>query len=207
MIGFVDNSVRQVRPISELSKYIDFSALENTNPIVNPDGSVEETVGYMKQIVREQHKTVQKLADKLYDPKHSRFLHNIFDFVMTYVAYEKDSAFMEQLRFPLRTLKDQKGDCDCTSILIGALLYCKNIPFQFRITKYDNSDKFTHVYVVVPDGASYTVLDTVLKRYNGEKPFSAKQDFLIDPKLTNISMDGLNGMPIQFLERSRTIKH
>ncbi len=197
MIGFVDTSVRQVRPISEISRLIDFSALDSSNPVVNPDGTVEQTVGYMKQIVREQHKTVEKLANKLYDPRLSRFLRNVFDFVMTYVAYEKDSAFMEQLRFPLHTLKDQKGDCDCMSILIGALLYCKNVPFQFRITKYDDSETFTHVYVIVPDGSSgYTVMDTVLKRFNGEKTFTEKKDYYVDSKLTNIS---LNGMPIQFL--------
>lgn len=196
MIGFVDTSVRQVRPISEISKLVDFSVLDNTNPIVNPDGTVEQTVDYMKQIVKDQHKTVEKLTNRLYDQKLSRFLRNVFDFVMMYIAYEKDSAFMEQLRFPLRTLKDQKGDCDCMSILIGAILYNKNVPFQFRITKYDNSDRFTHVYVIVPVDSGYTVMDTVLKRFNGEKPFTDKKDFLVDSKLSTVS---LNGMPIQFL--------
>jgi len=96
---------------------------------------------------------ISKIADKLYDPKLSRFLKNIFNFVMAYVKYETDSAFTEQLRNPLRTLKDQRGDCDCMSILIGSILYNKNISFCFRVAKYDANRDFSHVYVIVPRNA------------------------------------------------------
>jgi hypothetical protein len=71
---------------------------KNTNPVLHPDGTVKQTVEYMKQIVRDHHKDVSKIADKLYDPKLSRFLRNIFDFVMTCVKCETDSTFTEQLR-------------------------------------------------------------------------------------------------------------
>jgi hypothetical protein len=97
---------------------------------------------------------------------------------MTYVKYETDSAFTEQLRTPLRTLKDQKGDCDCMSILIGSILYNKNIPFCFRVSKYDVNRDFSHVYVIVPRGdAGYYVMDTVIKTFDREKPFAGKEDF------------------------------
>ena len=116
----IDTSNRKVRSNAELGKLVNFGALENTNPILHPDGTVAQTVEYMKKIVREHHTDVSKIADKLYDPKLSRFLRNVFNFVMTYVKYETDSAFTEQLRTPLRTLSDQRGDCDCMSILIGS---------------------------------------------------------------------------------------
>jgi hypothetical protein len=146
----IDTSNRRVRPNTELGRLVNFGTLENTNPILHPDGTVAQTVEYMKQIVREHHKDVAKIADKLYDPKLSHFLRNVFDFVMAYVKYKTDSAFTEQLRTPVRTLKDQKGDCDCMSILIGSILYNKNIPFYFRVSKYDVTRDFSHVYVVVP---------------------------------------------------------
>ena len=153
-LGFVDTSNRHVRPISELGKLVNFGTLEDTNPILHPDGTVKQTVEYMKDIVREHHGDVSKIADSLYDAKLSRFLKNIFNFVMTYVKYETDSAFTEQLRTPLRTLKDQRGDCDCMSILIASILYHKNIPFSFRVAKYDANRDFSHVYVIVPRSSS-----------------------------------------------------
>ena len=203
-LGLVDTSNRTVRPISEVSKMLDFSKLQHSDKVIHPDGSVEQTVQYMKDIVRDHYKSVDKLADHLHDPKLSRFLRNIFNFIMAYVKYEKDSAFMEQLRVPLRTLQEQKGDCDCMSILIGSLLYAKNIPFNFRITKYNGRSEFQHVYVVVPNNSKgYTVVDPVIKEFDKEKPFDEKKDFLMDGRLSGLF--GLNGMPIQLLNGHSSI--
>jgi len=201
-LGLIDTSDRKVRPSSELGRLVNFGNLKNTDPIVIKDGDVPATVEYMKTIVREHHTEVSKIADKLYDEKLSRFLKNIFDFVMTYVKYEKDSAFKEQLRTPLRTLSDQRGDCDCMSILIGSILYNKKIPFCFRVTKYSETSDFSHVYVVVPRdrsmntgrNGSYYVVDPVIREFDKEKEFVAFRDFVVDPRL-----NGLDGLPIQML--------
>jgi hypothetical protein len=198
-VGFVDTSNRTVRPVSELGSMVNFGSLENTNPILHPDGTVAQTVAYMQQIVRDHHRDVAKIADKLYDPDLERFLRKVFDLVMTYVKYETDSAFTEQLRTPLRTLKDQKGDCDCMSILIGSILYNKNIPFCFRVSKYDVNRDFSHVYVIVPrpkEGGYYTV-DTVIKVFNKEKPVAGKEDYRMENRLNGLH--GLSGIPIQML--------
>jgi len=198
-LGFVDTSNRKVRPISELGKMVNFGTLERTDPIVNPDGTVPQTVEYMKKIVREHHQEMSKIADSLWDNRLSRFLRNTFDFVMTYVKYEKDSAFMEQLRTPLRTLSDQRGDCDCMSVLIGSILYHKNIPFYFRVAKYDANNDFSHVYVVVPkkDSEGYYVVDPVIKNFDMEKTFVDHKDYLMDSRLSGFN--GLDGLPIQML--------
>lgn len=205
-LGLVDTSDRRVRPISEIDNYFNFGALEFSDPIVNNDGTVAQTVEYMKKIVKEHHKDMSKIADQLYDKKLSRFLRNIFDFVMTYVKYEKDSAFTEQLRTPLRTLSDQRGDCDCMSVLIGSILYNKGIPFYFRVAKYDPNNDFSHVYVVVPRSSSFTadgrsgnyyVVDTVIKSFDVEKPFVENKDYLVGNRLNGFS--GLDGIPIQML--------
>jgi hypothetical protein len=73
----IDTSNRHVRSNTELGKLVNFGTLENTNPILHPDGTVKQTVAYMKKIVRDHHQDVAKIADKLYDPKLSRFLRNI----------------------------------------------------------------------------------------------------------------------------------
>jgi len=205
-LGLIDTSNRRVRPNRDLNRLVNFGSLLKTDPIIINDGDVRATVEEMKKIVREHHGEVAKIADNLYDPRLSRFLKNIFDFVMTYVAYEKDSVFLEQLRTPLRTLNDQRGDCDCMSILIGAILYNKQIPFHFRVTKYDANRDFSHVYVIVPRGSlpvgegrggAYYVVDPVIKAFDKEKPFVGKEDYLVDPRLSGFF--GLNGLPIQML--------
>ena len=197
-LELIDTSNRRVRPISEIGRLVDFGSLQMSDPIVNKDGDVRQTVEYMKTIVKEHHSDVAKIAEQLYDPKLSRFLRNIFDFVMTYVKYEKDSAFKEQLRTPLRTLNDQRGDCDCMSILIGSILFNKKIPFNFRVTKYTEFSDFSHVYVVVPRPdmtEGYYVVDPVIKEFDKEKPFVAKEDYYMDGRLSGF----LDGIPIQML--------
>lgn len=195
----IDTSNRQIQPIAQIAKYFDFTQLQNTDPIINPDADVVETVKQMIKIVEGNYTSVQKIANVLFDKKLNTFLKNIFNFVMTYVQYEKDSMFTEQLRVPLRTLKDQKGDCDCMSILIGSILYAKGVPFKFRITKYNGKSNFQHVYVIVPTvNGSYTVVDPVIGTFDKEKPFDEKKDFLVDSHLTKY-LDNLNGMPLQIL--------
>lgn len=195
----IDTSNRQIQNIAQVAKYFDFSQLQSTDPIINPDADVVETVKQMIKIVEENYTSVQKIANALFDKKLNTFLKNIFNFVMTYVQYEKDSMFTEQLRLPLRTLKDQKGDCDCMSILIGSILYAKNIPFKFRITKYNGKSNFQHVYVIVPTvNGSYTIVDPVIGTFDKEKTFDEKKDFLVDSHLTKY-LNNLSGMPLQIL--------
>jgi hypothetical protein len=183
---------RNIRNSAELSRFVNFGSLQHTDPVIHPDGTVEQTVEYMKDIVKNNYGSVQKIADKLWDAKMSRFLRNVFDFVMNYVQYERDSAFMEQLRLPLRTLSDQKGDCDCMAILIGSLLYAKGVPFKFRIAKYNGRSDYQHVYVVVDrDSGGYTVLDPVIRKFDTEKPFDHKKDFHV---IRVDALSGLNGM-------------
>ena len=193
-LGLVDTSNRAVRPVSELGTLVSFGNLQMTDPVINKDGDVPQTVAAMKKIVKEHHKDVAKVADKLHDKKLSRFLRNVFDFVMTYVRYEKDSAFKEQLRTPLRTLHDQRGDCDCMAILIGAILYNKNVPFNFRVAKYSEFSDFSHVYVTVPRNASfsndgrsgsYIVLDPVIKEFDREKSFVDHKDYHVSARMSD----------------------
>lgn len=178
-LGLVAQSKRKIRSKREYAHLIaPLGNLDRTDPILLSDGYVPETLDFMKQIVREHHTDTKELAKTLKGNSLKETLQNIFDFVFTYIEYELDSRTAEQLRRPLRTLHDQKGDCDCYSILIGSILYNLNIPFTFRVTAYSDPNRFQHVYVIVPkpEGGYYTV-DPVLDRFNEEKAYSNKQDY------------------------------
>jgi transglutaminase-like putative cysteine protease len=131
----------------------------------------------MHRIVSEHSSDTKKLAQKLKAANLRDTLRNIWNFVYTYIQYEPDSKLFEQLRRPLRTLHDQKGDCDCYAILIGSVLTNLNIPYSFRVAEYENRGFFQHVYVVVPNGGGYITVDPVVEKFDYEKPFTKKKDF------------------------------
>lgn len=177
-LGLVSRSERKIRSKAEYQHLIaPLGSLEKTDPVVNPDGDVDETLRLMRQIVENTKSDTTKLAASLKGSSLEQTCRNIFNFVFTYIKYEPDSAFAEQLRRPLRTLHDQKGDCDCYSVLIGSILYNLNIRFIFRVTAYYGRPNFQHVYVIVPTSNGHITIDPVLDNFNEEKPFSKHKDF------------------------------
>ena len=177
-LGLTASGKRTIRSKREYLHLIDsLGALSYSDPIVEPNGSVDTTVALMHRIVAEHHRDTAKLAQKLKAASLRDTLRNIWNFVYTYIQYVPDSKLFEQLRRPLRTLHDQKGDCDCYAILIGSMLTNLGIPYKFRVAEYDNRGFFQHVYVVVPSGGSCITVDPVVDKFDYEKPYTKKKDF------------------------------
>ena len=74
---------------------------------------------------------------------------------------------VEQVRRPLRTLYDQKGDCDCFATLIGSILENLGIKYKFRVAAYQRG--WQHDYVIVPYENGYYTVDPVLDQCFAEK--------------------------------------
>lgn len=178
-LGLVAKSKRVISPKKDYLHLISgIGSLENTNPIITTDGDVDRTLKEMSKIVKKYKGDTAKLAKALKGNTLNQTLKNIFDFVYKYIQYIPDHRYTEQLRRPLRTLHDQKGDCDCYSILIASILENLGIDYRFRVTAYSDPDRFQHVYIIVPtkNGRYYTV-DPVLDNYNEEKDYSNKKDY------------------------------
>jgi hypothetical protein len=178
-LGLTATSLRKIKPKKDYEHLIEpIGSLDRTDPILNQNGTVDDTVNYMIDIVRQYKDDTKTLAKRLKRKTLKETLENIWNFVYTYIKYEPDSTLFEQIRRPLRTLHDQKGDCDCYSVLIGSILENLNIPFKFRITAYYNRPYFQHVYVIVPTGdGNYITVDPVVDAFNYEKPFTNHKDF------------------------------
>ena len=127
----------------------DRSELRKRDLIVNVDASVMDTARLMHTVARKYRGDTARLAAHLRKATLRATLQNIWDFVANHIRYERDSPVREQVRRPLRTLYDQKGDCDCYSTLIGSMLENLCIPYKFRLAAYKGD--YQHVYVVVPD--------------------------------------------------------
>ncbi|MGB0271501.1 MAG: hypothetical protein ACPGAJ_06255 [Schleiferiaceae bacterium] len=192
-IGSITSGYRNIRSGVEYEKY--FSAPEQDDRIIIQDGEVTDTVELMKKVVWKYLADTEKIAQELKSPSVKRTSENIWNFLYHHIQYKLDQEGLEQLRRPARSWADRKSgiDCDCFAIFCSSILTNLQIPHSFRITKYDGSDYFQHVYVVVPYGGGLIKIDPVLSTFNYEKPFSTKRD--IPMNLNGIDVAVLSGTP------------
>ena len=157
-IGKIDDYIAYLPPISEL---------KHADKVVKASGTVQDTAAIMHAVIDKYKDDTAALAKWLKRGTLKDTLKSIFDFVYGYIQYVPDSRVVEQVRRPLRALYDQKGDCDCYATLIGSILTNLGIPYEFRIAAYQRD--WQHVYVIVPNGSSYYVVDPVLDKCFMEK--------------------------------------
>lgn len=177
-LGLTASSKRNIRPLSDYASLIPpRTELRREDAVRMSSATPEQTVAFMHQVIRETTSDTTRLAQSLRGSSLRETLSNIWNFVYQHIQYVPDSAVMEQVRRPLRTLYDQKGDCDCYATLIGSILTNLGIPFSLRIAKYNGRSYFQHVYVVVKDGGKELVVDPVVDKCFYEKKPSEKKDF------------------------------
>lgn len=190
-IGSITSGYRNIRSGAEYEKY--FSAPEQDDRIIIQDGEVSDTVELMKKVVWKYLTDTEAIAKELKSPSVKRTCENIWNFLYHNIQYKLDKEGLEQLRRPARSWADRKSgiDCDCFAIFCSSIMTNLQIPHSFRITKYDGSEYFQHVYVVVPYGGGLIKIDPVLSTFNYEKPFSTKRD--IPMNLNGIDVAVLSG--------------
>ncbi len=179
-----------------------FPVPEGTNERVQKDGGIDDTVKWCGYVVKTYHGDTRKLAQFLQNKSNSQksLFRDIFDFCYQHIQYHLDRPGVEELRRPAVTWKDRKHgvDCDDFTMFIASILYNLDIPFEFRITKY-NKPNYQHIYLIVPvENGTYVTIDPVLDTFNYEKPYSQKKDY--DMKALNLAGTGNNiGIPIEIL--------
>ena len=177
-LGLTASSKRNIRPLSDYASLIPpRTELRHDDAVRMNNATPESTVAFMHYVIRETTSDTARLAQSLKGGTLKATLQNIWNFVYQHIQYVPDSAVMEQVRRPLRTLYDQKGDCDCYATLIGSILTNLGIPFSLRIAKYNGRSYFQHVYVVVKDGGKELIVDPVVDKCFYEKKPSEKKDF------------------------------
>lgn len=156
-----------------------FPNVEKTDPIVMNNGNVEDTVRIMQKMVKQYANDTKKFAQFIKGKDTYDTAKRLWTFMYKHIQYKPDSDGVEQLRRPARVWADRATgvDCDCYSNFIASTLHNLNIPFKFRITKYDYKPYFQHVYVVIPYKGKEIIMDVVLDKFNLEKPYTEKKDF------------------------------
>lgn len=177
-LGLTPASARRVSPVPAQLLALVPKPVDNMITVKPTVPDVEKDT--MPLIVSKARRTawqVAKLAPKLQGASLAQTLKNVSAFVLDHIKYVKDHPEHEQVRSPRRTIHDAKGDCDCMSVLIAALLINLKIPFRFRVAKYGSSQEWSHIYIIVPHGSTHTTMDPVTNRHDYEVTFSQKKDF------------------------------
>lgn len=153
--------------------------------------TVEDTIRFIPQVVRDTLFHTQKIAKELKAENIRETCRAIWQFVYDHIAYKKDEEGKEQVRSPARAWHDrgnrQGVDCDCYSVFISSILSNLKIKHRLRITKY-KEDHFQHIYPIVPlNDGRYITIDCVVRNFDYEEPYSEKKD-------TKMDLEYLNGV-------------
>lgn len=163
-----------------------FPTPEGGDILVEKDATVQDTIGFIPQVVKDTLGDTKLIARVLKGKTLHDTCKNIWDFVYQHIPYKKDEDGKEQVRRPARVWLDRKkenpedagADCDCYSTFISSILTNLQIEHSLRICKYwYTGGRYTHIYPIVPtsDG-KYITIDCVVNRFNYEEPFTEKQD-------------------------------
>lgn len=193
-LGFTASGPRNIKPGHQYDKYFDTTKLVRSDKVVL-NGTTFDTLDQMARIVRDTLDDTKAISQVLKGGDRYATSQNIWKFLYKHVDYVKDSIDSEELRRPLRTWADRKGDCDCYSIFISSVLTNLGIDHAFRMAGYQGD--FQHVYVVVPKStkgslssrSNYIVIDPVTDQFDYEVPYSKKYD-----KLMKMPIKYLNGI-------------
>jgi hypothetical protein len=204
-LGLVPAGRRRVTPIAAQVLAMVPRPTDNVITVKSSGAdAVKDTVPLMIDKINRTAWQVEKLAAYLQGKSREETVRNNWNFIFDHIQYVKDPDGEEQVRSPRRLIYDGKGDCDCFSVCLGALLKQQNIPFKIRVAAYGKSKDFSHVYIVAPksgntigDRNTYYVVDPVVHKFNYEAgvddttrdALTNKKDFSM--KLT--SLDGFGG--------------
>lgn len=113
-----------------------------------------------------QYKQVERLAAHLKDDDQMQSAFNIWHWLHTNIKYNYDTPGEEEIRTPARTWADRKSgvDCDCLAVFTACLLLNMGYKPCFEIVAFNNSPKFSHIYVNLDGAAIDRVLPVFLQR-------------------------------------------
>ncbi|WP_282035437.1 LPD1 domain-containing protein [Aquimarina algiphila] len=198
----IKNSAKTLEGISTPTGYKGFRTTLKSN------ANLTDTLEAMQGIALRDYKQVSALALELEGSTIAETAENIWNYLRKHTRYKLDSAGIEELRTPSRSLVDgQKGlvdvnfgiDCDDYTILISAMLLHLGIAHEYRVVAYEQKGKFQHIYPVAFDtkGEAF-VIDVV-----PEIPyFNYEEQPIIDLKTISMELHELSGVDPELMEDS-----
>lgn len=148
----------------------------------------------MKELAKKYQYQTAELAKQLRKPTISQTVSNVYEFLYDHLQYQLD-GYDQQLRSPACSWQQRQTGIDCKSysVFASTILLNLGIKHYFRKIKQPtyNPEAWSHVYVIVPDGENYYVIDGTLHQ-NIEVPFVEKEDLLMEANLNYYALNAPN---------------
>lgn len=151
-----------------------YTRLEDYSHLIEPATGEKRLVGYgfevatLNELARacNSYKQVEKLAKHLKADTPLQSAFNIWHWLHTNIYYNYDTRGEEEIRTPARTWADRERgvDCDCIAVFTACLLGAMGYNPKFEIVAFNNSPKFSHIYVNLDGAAIDRVLPVFLAR-------------------------------------------
>lgn len=202
-LGITATGTRNIDPGTQFNNF--FPATKGTDPIVNKNATVHDTLNYIGKLVKETLPETQRIAKylKSFSGKQQTLVNDFYFFIQHY-RYKLDKYGVEQVRTPARCWKDRAAgvDCDCFATSVSSILTNQGIDHYLKIIAINGNSYFQHIYVIVPKfknatladmrvRENYWVIDPVLNRFDEEAKKITKTDLL---KMNGIPLQILNGV-------------
>jgi hypothetical protein len=168
------------------------------------NGGLDETIKAIVKIINYNYKKIVPFAEKLRGGSLDQTAFNIWYFLKSETAYQKDGDGKEELRTPQRLINEKIGDCDDYSIFAASVLKALGYnPFLF-VVGFANSESYGHIYCGIeniiidgvmndfnihPDG----ITKTMIVNLNGQKKVFNRSPKLIN--ITSMLLQQLSGIP------------
>ena len=151
-----------------------YKILPSYDHLIDPADGQSKLVGYgfeeatLSELIEacKYYRQVARLAQHLKGSDALQTAFNIWHFLHTNVRYNYDAPGLEEIRVPARVWADRFSgvDCDCLAVFTACLLLNLGYKPQFEIVGFDNSPKYSHIYVTLDGYPIDRVLPSFLDR-------------------------------------------
>ena len=154
---------------------------KNNNKLIYVNGFTDNIIEGLNNSLKQATKDVCKFAEIFRGSNTLESAFNLWNYVKNNVRYQRDPDGIQVIKMPgalIRNGKTQGGDCKSMSLFISSALNClgaKNV--RLRYVSFLNDKIPTHVYTVFDYNGKTIPVDSVIEKFNYEKPFTFKIDY------------------------------
>lgn len=178
---------------------------------INPEATNADIVKLVPWAARRHKDDCRRMAISLFRRRSARHsIEDIWSYLRGGIRYQLDGDdeygnLKQDTASPSATEQRGFADCKALSVYAHCLMHGLQIPCIIRFASYDDPTIFTHVYCLGHDGGGWVVCDPVWPKFNAEKPFVAKKDFMM-MNAGHVSGVGKAGRPAPKTQQGATAK-
>lgn len=145
--------------------------------VLKKEGDTNDIIAEVLSAANDSRAQLRQFAPHLVAESLQQTLYNVWKFWKQNITYKKDDGG-QYVQEPKALWASKVGDCKSLSVAVLNTLDALKIKAAFRFTSYgDNTERPTHVYVVVKHQGKEIPVDCVWKQFGTQKPFTKKWDY------------------------------